>query len=74
VQRFHTQMEAVSQFNRMNTFSYIRWTDHNGRAKAVRGLIEAANKEAVRESVLASLSADERMNFLGIEVYPLHLS
>jgi hypothetical protein len=52
----------------LQTYTYTKWLNRNGRAKAVRGMIEARDDTAAREAVIEMMDADERRKMIGLDV------
>ncbi len=52
----------------LKTYTYTKWLNRSGRAKAVRGMIEARDDAAAREAVIEMMDADERRKMIGLDV------
>jgi hypothetical protein len=52
----------------LQTYTYTKWLNRNGRAKAVRGMIEARDDTAAREAVIEMMDEDERRKMIGLDV------
>lgn len=52
----------------LQTYTYTKWLNRSGRAKAVRGMIEARDDAAAREAVIEMMDADERRKMIGLDV------